>query len=133
MVAPVDGYPRASHYTQSAMNHRSSKITVSVIIVSWNARDYLMQCLASLSTEACSYPMEIIVVDNASSDGSADWVASHFPNVHLIRNPENLGFAKGNNIGLSASTGRYLCLVNSDVKVLPHCITRLVDFCEENP
>jgi GT2 family glycosyltransferase len=114
------------------MNSESSTFTVSVIIVSWNAREHLRQCLASLTTEACRYPMEIVVVDNASSDGSADEVATCYPEVRLIRNTENLGFAKANNIGVSVSTGRYLCFVNSDVKVLPHCISRLIDFCEAN-
>jgi GT2 family glycosyltransferase len=115
------------------MNYQSANITVSVIIVSWNARDYLLQCLASLSPETCRYPMEIIVVDNASSDDSADQVASRYPQVRLIRNSENVGFAKANNIGVAASTGGYLCFVNSDVKVLPNCITGLVDFCQDNP
>jgi len=106
---------------------------VSVIIVSWNARDYLAQCLESLTAEACKYPMEIIVVDNASADGSPEHVEAHFPNVRLIRNADNLGFAKANNIGISAGRGRYFCLVNSDVKVLKDCITVLVDFCESHP
>ena len=106
---------------------------VSVIIVSWNAREYLMQCLASLSAETCRYPMEIIVVDNASSDDSADCAANSFPNVRLIRNTENVGFAKANNIGVSVSTGRYLCFINSDVKVLPNCVSGLVDYCEDHP
>jgi len=106
---------------------------VTVIIVSWNARDYLTQCLSSLTSEVSRYPMEIIVVDNASSDGSPDCVEFNYPNVRLIRNTENLGFAKANNIGVSFSTGKYLCFVNSDVKVLPDCITRLVEYCEEHP
>jgi hypothetical protein len=76
--------------------------------------------------------MEIIVVDNASQDGSAEFVASHFPGVQLIYHQANLGFAKANNVGIAASRGRYLCLVNSDVKVLPGCITRLVDYCERD-
>jgi GT2 family glycosyltransferase len=115
------------------MIQEPQKNVVSVIIASWNAREYLHQCLASLTSEACFYPMEIIVVDNASSDGSADYVARHYPNVVLIRNRENLGFARANNLGISASTGRYICLINSDVKVLPNCITGLVDFCQEHP
>lgn len=105
---------------------------VSVVIVSWNAREYLLQCLDSLSSAACRYPMEIIVVDNASSDGSADWVAAKHPDVRLIRNADNLGFSCANNIGVSVSSGSYLCFVNSDVKVLPECMNRLVDYCEEN-
>lgn len=76
------------------MIQEPQKNVVSVIIASWNAREYLLQCLASLTSEACFYPMEIIVVDNASSDGSADYVARHYPNVALIRNRENLGFGK---------------------------------------
>jgi GT2 family glycosyltransferase len=115
------------------MSDEASKLMVSVVIVSWNAREYLKQCLASLNSDVCSYPMEVIVVDNASSDGSADMVAREFPQVRLLRAAGNLGFAKGNNVGIAASRGRYLCLVNSDVKVLPNCITRLVDYCEAHP
>ena len=112
------------------MNTNPAQMMVSVIIVSWNARDYLRQCLASLSSEACRYPMEIIVVDNASSDGSVECVKKQYPHVHLIQNMANLGFARANNFGVSASTGRYLCFVNSDVKVGKDCISRLVDYCE---
>lgn len=108
-------------------------LMVSVIIVSWNARDYLLQCLASLSTEVCRYPMEIIVVDNASSDRSPECVERQYPQVRLIRNAANFGFAKANNLGIAQSRGRYLALINSDVKVLPDCLTKLVDYCELHP
>ncbi len=106
---------------------------VSVIIVNWNARAYLEQCLESLSESACCHPMEVIVVDNASSDGSTEAVVRRFPYVHLLRNSENVGFARGNNLGIAASTGRYLCLVNSDVRLLPGCIDRLIEYCENHP
>lgn len=106
---------------------------VSVVIVSWNARDYLAQCLESLAAGVCNYPMEIIVVDNNSHDGSADVVAQKFPQVRLLRQMENLGFAKANNIGIRQSTGKYVALINSDVKVLKDCLTRLVDFAEQHP
>jgi len=111
----------------------SPRLMVSIIIVSWNARDYLMQCLASLFAGACRHPMEVIVVDNASTDGSAESVARDYPGVQLIRNATNLGFARANNIGISAATGKYVCLINSDVKVLPDCINRLVEYQEEHP
>jgi len=114
----------------NTVNTNPAQVTVSVIIVSWNAREYLRQCLASLSSEACRHPMEIIVVDNASSDGSVECVKKQYPHVRLIQNMANLGFARANNLGISASTGRYLCFVNSDVKVLKDCISRLVDYCE---
>jgi GT2 family glycosyltransferase len=106
---------------------------VSVIIVSWNTRAYLLQCLESLTAGARRYPQEIIVVDNASSDGSPEAVARQYPHVQLIQTGANLGFACANNIGIRHSTGRYLCLVNSDVKLFPDCITRLVDYCEQHP
>jgi len=92
-----------------------------------------MQCLASLFSEECRHPLELIVVDNASSDGSPESVAKNYPQVRLIRNATNLGFAKANNIGILAATGKYIGLVNSDVKVLPHCLDRLVDYIEKHP
>ena len=115
------------------MNGGSPPVVVSTIIVSWNARRYLLGCLASLSPDVCRFPMEIIVVDNASSDGSAESVASQYPQVRLIRNDTNVGFAGANNMGMAAATGRYLCLINSDVKVLRNCISTLVDYCDQHP
>jgi GT2 family glycosyltransferase len=105
-------------------------VDVSIIIVSWNAREYLKNCLASIARQDFGYAVETIVVDNCSSDGSADCVASDFPGVRLIRNRHNDGFARANNIGCAVATGQYLCFINSDVVVLPHCIDRLVDHCE---
>src|SRR3954466_13035237 len=79
---------------------------------------HLSRAKTSLSKDVCRYPMEVIVVDNASSDGTQEMVERSFPSVRLIQNGENFGFAKANNIGVSLSIGRYLCLINSDVKVL---------------
>jgi hypothetical protein len=108
-------------------------ITVSVVIVNWNARDYLVRCLRSLVRDGSRHhPLEIIVVDNASSDGSVAAVESEFPQVRLIRNAENLGFARANNIGVAHSTGQYLCFVNSDVEVHAGCIDHLVRYCERH-
>lgn len=72
-------------------------------------------------------------MDNASSDDGPEVVASRFPEVTLIRNRENLGFAKANNIGIRRSSGRYLCLLNSDVVVLKGCIKNLIDFMDNHP
>jgi GT2 family glycosyltransferase len=104
---------------------------VSIVIVSWNAKDYLAECLGSLGDNIYAGPNEIIVVDNASTDGSAAMVQQRFPHVTLISNDTNLGFAKANNIGLRRCRGAFVALVNSDVKVLPDCITTLVTFCLE--
>lgn len=111
----------------------NSKLLVSVIIVSWNARDFLRECLKSLNSGVSKYPLEIIVVDNASTDGSPECVGREFPEVQLIRSQSNLGFARANNLAVRQSTGKYVCLVNSDVKVHRDCITRLVDYCEAHP
>jgi len=114
-------------------NASASPWTVSIVIVNWNGRDYLMQCLASLFAEKCPYPLEVIVVDNASSDGSVETVARNYPRVQLIRNTTNLGFARANNIGISMATGKYIGLINSDVKVLPDCLNQLTRYQEEHP
>lgn len=106
---------------------------VSVVIVSWNARDYLAECLESLATDVYAGPMQTFVVDNASTDGSAEMVRKRFPNVTLVCNEENLGFAKANNIGIRLSKGKYVALVNSDVHVLRGCIEQLVQYVEAHP
>src|SRR5262249_48179984 len=76
---------------------------------------------------------EIIVVDNASQDGSSEMIQTRFSNVKLIRSEENLGFAKGNNVAIRQSKGRYIALVNPDVIVLPGCLDALADFLDQNP
>ncbi len=106
---------------------------ISVIIVGWNARHYLELCLESLASAPPRRSMEIIVVDNASSDGSAEMIEARFPHVKLIRSRENLGFAKGNNVGIRQCQGRYIALVNPDVIVFPGCLDALADFLDQNP
>lgn len=106
--------------------------TISFVIVSWNAKEYLTECLQSIR-DNCHVPAEIIVVDNASHDGTPERVRQDFPECRLVETGANLGFAKGNNIGIALATGRYLLLVNSDVKVLPGCVETLVKLMETNP
>lgn len=106
---------------------------LSVVIVGWNARHYLELCLRSLTEAPLRRSMEILVVDNASSDGSAEMIEARFPQVKLIRNAENLGFSKGNNVGIRQCQGRYVALVNPDVIVLPGCLDALADFLDQNP
>ncbi|MGA9526821.1 MAG: glycosyltransferase family 2 protein [Terriglobales bacterium] len=105
---------------------------LSIIIVTWNGKRYALECLESLSGLGSPGKFEIIVVDNASSDGSPEAIAEQFPNVLLIRNQANLGFAKANNIGISQSSGRYVCLLNSDVVVPNGCMEKMVDYLENN-
>jgi hypothetical protein len=106
---------------------------ISVIIVSWNARGYLRDCLASVYESGGSLIQEVIVVDNASTDGSPEMVAKNFPHVTLIRATENLGFAKANNIGLRYATQSLLAFVNSDMIVHPACFQKLTKDLEGDP
>lgn len=106
---------------------------ISVIIVSWNAKQHLDECLRSLAPGTVNHEMEMIVIDNASIDGSPEMVEATHRHVRLIRNSENLGFAKANNIGIRCSRGRYIVLVNSDVRVLGGCLDVLVDCMDNRP
>src|SRR5579859_7102330 len=106
---------------------------ISVIIVSWNARGFLRDCLVSLRSNGGGLIREVIVVDNASSDGSPDMVANEFPEATLIRSTENLGFARANNLGIRHASGSLLALVNSDVVVHPDCFRRLSEFLGTHP
>jgi hypothetical protein len=106
---------------------------ISVVIVAWNAKHYLELCLESLAAAPPRRSLEIFVVDNASTDGSAEMIEVRFPNVKLIRSSENLGFSRGNNVAIRQCQGRYIALVNPDVIVFPGCLDALADFLDQNP
>ncbi len=107
---------------------------LSVCIVNWNTRDFLRECLAALLRFPPSgNTVEIIVVDNASADGSADMVAAEFPAVVLIASAANLGYAEGNNLALQRATGDALLLLNPDVVVHPESLTRAAEFAASHP
>jgi GT2 family glycosyltransferase len=106
--------------------------TISVVIVVWNAQRYVIECLDSLRKYCGSICTEVIVVDNASSDGTPELVAERYPEFKLIRNAGNFGFAKANNIGIAQCTGEYVCLVNSDVVFLDDCISPMLDYLRAN-
>jgi GT2 family glycosyltransferase len=106
---------------------------VSVIIVVWNAKRYVLECLESLLRHCGTVCSEVIVVDNASTDGAPQAVEELFPGVQLIRNPENYGFAKANNIGIARCSGDYICLVNSDVAFTGDCISPMLRYMAEHP
>jgi N-acetylglucosaminyl-diphospho-decaprenol L-rhamnosyltransferase len=105
---------------------------ISVVIPSWNTRDYLRACLESL--RATPKPStELIVVDNGSADGSADLVAELEPDATLIRNEKNEGFARGSNQGMRVATGKYVLLLNTDTEFRADALQRMHAFLEENP
>lgn len=98
---------------------------LSVIVVNWNTRDILRRCLDSVRAHLSGIPHEVIVVDNASSDGSADMVAEEFPEVRLIRNVENVGFARANNQAMAVAAGEWFLLLNSDTLMIDDSVLRL--------
>lgn len=108
-------------------------IDVSVIVVNWNTRDYLRECLDSIRQVSAGLSVEVVVVDNASEDGSPAMVAESFPEVTLIRNTLNRGFAAANNQGIAVAKGRYVLLLNSDAVLLPGALETVVVVADENP
>lgn len=108
-------------------------VDISIIIVSWNTRDILYDCIKSTSSQTSDIDYETIVVDNASTDGSTEMVKTRFPQVVLIDNSENRGFAAANNQGIKVAKGRYVLLLNSDTVVLDQAIAKIVSFADDNP
>ena len=109
---------------------------LSIITVSWNTRDLLNRCLVTVREELARMPdveSEVFVIDNDSHDGSADMVAREHPWVRLIRNKENLGFAKANNQALKETKSDYVLLLNPDTEVYPGAISTLIEFFQNNP
>lgn len=112
--------------------HNSSNPDLSVIIISFNTKEILRRCLKSLEQEGSSLTKEVIVVDNASKDGSADMVASEFQKVKLIRSPENLGFGRANNKAFDVASGNYYILLNSDAFLKKGALQIAYDHMQRN-
>jgi len=105
---------------------------LSVVIPSWNTREYLAACLRTLA--AAEKPAtEVIVVENASSDGSLEYLREHHPDLQLIVNAKNEGFARGSNQGMRVARGEYVLLLNTDTEVAPDAIALLLRFLVEHP
>jgi len=97
---------------------------ISVVVLNWNGLQVLDDCLRSLHNQTYR-PIEMIVVDNASTDGSVDFLKEQFQDVRLIINEKNLGFGAGNNIGIRASHGKYIMMLNNDTRLDPRCVEEL--------
>jgi len=104
-----------------------------VIVVSFNTRDLLRECLLTLQREGRGLNYETLVVDNASRDGSADMVATEFPEIRIIRSKINLGFAAANNLAFQVARGRYVVLLNSDAFLRPNALRDAIARMDSNP
>ncbi|MHB0913496.1 MAG: glycosyltransferase family 2 protein [Armatimonadota bacterium] len=108
-------------------------MNLSILIVNWNTRELLARCIESVYAHPPAVDFEVVVVDNASTDGSAAMVRERFPDVRLIANAENAGYAEGNNQGLRVSAGRHVLLLNPDTEVRPGALYALVAFMDAHP
>lgn len=108
-------------------------LDLSIIIVNWNTQDILRDCLRSIYEQCGEIDLEVIVIDNASTDGSVEMVKKDFPQVTLIENSKNRGFAAANNQGIDISKGRYVLLLNSDTVVLDNAIAKTAAFADSHP
>ncbi len=106
---------------------------ISIIIVNWNTKELLAECIDSIYASPPGGEFDIWVVDNSSSDGSTDMIRERYPEVNLIDNEENIGFAKANNQALRKCQGKYVLLLNPDTAVETNAIVNLVSFLEKTP
>jgi GT2 family glycosyltransferase len=107
--------------------------TISVIIVSYNTRQMTLECLRTLYANAGGAELEVFVVDNASNDDSAEAIRDAFPQAHVIRNEQNVGFGPANNQAIRLATTDYILLLNSDAFLRPHAIERLIAYLDVHP
>ena len=114
-------------------NQDTHPVDVSIIVVAWNVKQLLQDCLDSVVAQTKGINYEIIYVDNASEDGSVEMVRQRFPDVRIIENSQNNGFIKANNQGIEIARGRYVLLLNSDTLVLDNAIARTIAFADAHP
>jgi len=103
------------------------------VVLNYNGRRYLDRCMEALLAQDLEGGLEVLLVDNASTDGSAEYVRARFPEVHLIESANNLGFAGGNNLGMRHARGRYVVLLNNDTRVRPGWLAALVETASAEP
>ena len=105
---------------------------VSVVLVSYNGRNHLERCLPALLATR-SVPIEVVVVDNGSSDGSVEWLAENYPQVKVLAQGQNMGFGAANGVGVEAANGAFIAFVNTDTEVDPHWLRPLLDLLMRDP
>jgi GT2 family glycosyltransferase len=106
---------------------------LSVIILCWNDRKVIADCLESIYSKTASTEFEVIVSDNGSTDGSVEFIRGSYPKVHVIENGLNLRFAKANNVGIRASRGEYVLILNPDTLIHDGTLDRMIGFADEHP
>ena len=124
----------SKNYTKVGKKRESQGIVLSIVIVNWNNKDILRDCLNSIYHTRSDSEYEIIVVDNHSEDGSVELIKNEFSDVILIENDENLGFARANNQAIKITRGNYILLLNNDTVVTnTYFFDRMIELMEKNP
>ncbi len=108
-------------------------IDLTIGLVNYNTKKYLEGCLNSIFNQPCRYSIEVVMVDNASKDGSIEWVRSQYPQVRVIANKNNVGIARGNNQAIIEGNGRYVFLLNTDTILLPGGLEKQIEFLDRHP
>jgi N-acetylglucosaminyl-diphospho-decaprenol L-rhamnosyltransferase len=106
---------------------------LSILIVNWNSKDYLRECLRTIHTTCSNLSIQVVVVDGGSFDGCAEMLAADFPEIEFIQSDENIGFGRSNNLGLAAVTGDLLLLLNPDTELRPGALSTLIETLIDQP
>lgn len=111
----------------------SRKVKLSIVIVNYNTKYFLIECLNSIYRTVKKIPFEILVIDNASFDGSEEIIPQIFPEINFIPNSENLGYSRANNQALKKAKGEFILLLNPDTVLTDKAIETMISFMEKNP
>ncbi len=111
----------------------NSQIDVSIVIISWKMKDLLQSCLNTIYNFTSGITFEIIVIDNNSLDGTSEMIETEFPEIILIKNPENRGVAPARNQGIEIAKGKYVLILDADVELIENSILKLFEFMESKP
>lgn len=111
----------------------SNKIDISIVFISWKMKDLLQRCLETLFKYTSGINFEVIVVDNNSQDGTSEMIEKDFPQVKLIKNPENRGVAPARNQGIKETAGKYILILDADMELVENSILKLYEFMESKP
>jgi GT2 family glycosyltransferase len=114
-------------------SQRCVAVRISVVIVSYNSREFLLDCLQSVYASTGPIELQVFVVDNASTDGSAEAVRRAFPGCTVIANRDNLGFSRANNLAIARTSGDYVLLLNPDTVLAPDVLDKMTEYMEKNP
>src|SRR5215470_3426613 len=125
--------PCTKDFSDDMSSGTAGRPDLSIVIVSFNTRNVLRECLQSIERERGVLQIETWIVDNCSSDGSPEMIEQEFPEVHLVRSHANLGFGAANNVALEKARGRYIVLLNSDAFLCADSLRLAVKHMDENP